>query len=185
MFSYLVLTSGVALFIFMEGKTNEKALLLFLAIAMCLTLCACGGSSDIPETKSKEEINAPTENQNETIEASKPSMDILGEWISVKNQESKLVFNEDSTCVTVSNDVVKYSVDYDIGVVSVYDSVTRNYNITQEDNIVKLTINGSDYVRAENFEYAHAEYVEQTIAEVAEVLEGKTPIEFNVPYFVR
>ena len=161
----------------------KKTIALLLALVLCLSLCACGGGNDAPETNNGNEAsNSPTQSQEVTTEATEPELDILGEWISIKNQESKLVFNEDGTCVTVSNDVVKYSVDYDIGVISVYDSVTRNYNITQEDNIVKLTINGSDYVRAENFADARAEYVEQAIAEVAEVLEGKTPLEFNVPY---
>lgn len=46
----------------------KKAISLLLALMLCLSLCACGGGNDAPETKGNEEIDNPIENQVETTE---------------------------------------------------------------------------------------------------------------------
>ena len=41
----------------------KKTIALILAIVLCLSLCACGGSNDTPETKNDEKISTPAESQ--------------------------------------------------------------------------------------------------------------------------
>ena len=53
----------------------KKAISLLLALVLCLSLCACGGGNDTPETKGNEENNAPTESQVETTDAPEATED--------------------------------------------------------------------------------------------------------------
>ena len=41
----------------------KKTIALILAIVLCLSLCACGGWNDTPETKNDEKISTPAESQ--------------------------------------------------------------------------------------------------------------------------
>ena len=41
----------------------KKTIALILSIVLCLSLCACGGSNDTPETKNDEKISTPAESQ--------------------------------------------------------------------------------------------------------------------------
>lgn len=41
----------------------KKTIALILAIVLCLSLCACGGGNDTPETKNDEKISTPAESQ--------------------------------------------------------------------------------------------------------------------------
>ena len=143
----------------------KKATSLLLALILCLSLCTCGSG-------------------NNTNDNTKTNIDILGEWVSVKNQERKLIFNEDDTCVTLNGTLVQYTVDYDAGIISIYDSSTLNYNIVEENGVLKLVNSSTEYVRAENYDAAHSTYVNQEISKLAKNLEGKAPIEFGAPYQV-
>ena len=104
----------------------KKALSLLLVLVMCLSLCACGGGNDAPETT--EATNTPTSTQNIPNEGDTPStgetiiedkttapteniaishplvQEICCEWYvgSAGSEDApfqSLVINEDGTCV--------------------------------------------------------------------------------------
>ena len=75
----------------------KKALSLLLALVLCLSLVACG-SDGTTETKDNEATNTTTESQEATTEATEPELDILGEWVSVKDNSYTLTFQDDGTC---------------------------------------------------------------------------------------
>ena len=137
----------------------KKAISLLLALVMCLSLCACGGGNDTPENKGNEESNNTTASQNETTDATEQGIDILGEWVWVGDNTNFMIFNEDNTCLYSNGDSVKYSVDTALAIITLYDDTTKNYDIVEENGVVKISGN-KVYVRAENYETAHAEYVE-------------------------
>ncbi len=112
----------------------KKIIALLLAIVVCLSLCACGSSSKTAK------------------------IDILGEWVWVGDKSNTITFNEDGTCQYSSGHNAKYSVDYDLSIITIHDTFTMNYNIVNENGIVKLS-SSADYVRKENYENANAEYV--------------------------
>lgn len=121
----------------------KKLIALLLAAAMCFALCACGSDNNTPKT-----IDA-TEQDN---------IDILGEWVWVGDKSNTITFNEDGTCQYSSGHTAKYSVNYDLSIITIHDTFTSNYNIINENGIIKLSCS-ADYVRKENYENANAEYI--------------------------
>lgn len=75
----------------------KKTIALLLVLVMCLSLVACG-SNGTTETKGNEAINTTTESQKATTEATEPELDILGEWVSVKDNSYTITFQDDGTC---------------------------------------------------------------------------------------
>lgn len=76
----------------------KKTIALLLALALCLSLCACSGGNDAPEANSNEVNNAPTDSQIETTEVTEPELSIVGMWQSLESPGNKLSFSEDGMC---------------------------------------------------------------------------------------
>ena len=74
----------------------KKAISLFFAFALCLSLCACGGSNNVPKT---------TDSTKDNTAISHPLVqDICCEWYvgsagSENSPFQSLIINEDGTCV--------------------------------------------------------------------------------------
>ena len=152
----------------------KKLITLLLAIVVCISLCACGGDSDIAKNTDA------TEQDN---------IDILGEWVWIGDDSDTLTFKDDNICLYSNGDSVKYNVDNALAIVTLYDDTTMNYDIVEQNGVVKIS--GSKvYVRAVDYEIAHAEYAAQKEAEeqapinqfYAEGKEGRTELEYGIIY---
>ena len=80
----------------------KKVISLLLALVLCLSLCACGGENDTPETtEAPTEMTqmAPTEATVPTtlnVEETEAMEWLCGEW---SNDENSITFNSDNSCV--------------------------------------------------------------------------------------
>ena len=75
----------------------KKVNFFLLVLALGLSLCACS-SNDTTEIKDYEAINSAAENQEEASEITEPKIDILGEWVSYKDNTYTVTFQEDGNC---------------------------------------------------------------------------------------
>jgi len=102
----------------------KKTISLLLVLVLCLSLCACGGANDTPDTT--EATNAPTSTQNvsnmedttvedettistESITISHPLVEeFCGEWKTNMDEApfESLFINADGTCVVDGVDAV-------------------------------------------------------------------------------
>lgn len=130
----------------------KKLLSLFLALVLCLGLSACGGgSADTPTT-------APTE-PKQLVES-----DILGEWIVADDGLAVITFNADGTCAREGGEKVKYKVETDLAVLTIYYSTPQSYNIEKVGEHYRLT--------GEHFLFREAEVIPiQRVAEQQEKYE--------------
>ena len=96
----------------------KKTISLLLALVMCLSLCACGGGNDTPETKGNEENNAPTESQVETTDAPEATEDPAIEAEREKQYNTALtkletsMFNSQSAAFKEAYEILSQLGDY-------------------------------------------------------------------------
>lgn len=110
----------------------KKTISVLLILVMCLSLCACGVSSG--------------HNQE-------PTVDITGIWYWVGDKNQTLTF-EDGKC-----NGNPYEFKQELGVVTVYNHVTQNYTLTENNGTYRLVTGGLIYVRESEFEAENALYV--------------------------
>ena len=174
----------------------KKAISLLLALVLCLSLCACGGGNDTPETKGNEGINTPTESQvgkSEETEETEPSVDILGEWHLVSSTDYALIFNDDGTGVRKFNGgetsfTWKYDEELKCYTVALENIVSVKPEVV--DGIEQFTFGASYCVRPEHHAEAHEAYLAEQEAQqgndlkdaIRAEIEGKTLAQFNTPY---
>jgi hypothetical protein len=74
----------------------KRICLFLLVLALCLGLCACGnsGTEEIKNTV----FGETTRETEETTQLTEPVVDIIGEWVSVKDNTYTVTFLEDGTC---------------------------------------------------------------------------------------
>lgn len=98
----------------------KKAIPLLLALVMCLSLCACGGGNDIPETEAPLTTEAPTE----VVENAKiPKEDLL------------------SVAVPMTEDIVKQIIAKGTGKDFAKTLISNTYTFTG-----KVQVKEADYV---------------------------------------
>lgn len=168
----------------------KKRLVVLLALIICLSLCACGGEqknaaqTDTADNGPNENVITETQEQQseETKKAEEEKLSLLGEWVWAGDATETIFFNEDGTCSRSGGDTVKYEFRTDIGVVTLYDDTTLNYDVVEENGIVKLS-GKKVYVRAENYEEAYAELLETSTSNLrAEFTDGKEEFELGKTY---
>ena len=188
----------------------KKVFPLLLTLALCLSLCACGGSNDTP----KDESNDTPIDHNEAAE---PSIDILGEWVSVADNTYTLTFLKDGTCfytgtpptLSTPNTITiqlgdgtvgteaspyKYTFEAKTKIITIYSTISMNSQvITQNGELIIASINGDPtFVRAKNYEEYHEAYLVQVEAKhqedvakfFAEGKEGRTELAFDTAYAI-
>ena len=172
----------------------KKLLVLFLALAMLLPLCGCGGNG----TEATEE---------ETV-------DILGKWVSVKDNTYTLTFLNDGTCFyngtpptdpRVTGEIltleeesgengtsyIAYNFDAAQGQVTVLSTFTSQFDLVMEDGHVVLANADGEavFVRTESYSIYHAEYLAAIQAAFddfyAEGKEGRTELVTGTAYTIQ
>lgn len=109
----------------------KRTLSLILVLIMFLSLCACGE-------------NTPTDTDGGTSFNSEQAQsladfDILGEWIIADDGLAVITFNEDGTCSRDGEVAVKYKVEADIAVLTIYYSTPQSYNIEKVGDHYQIT----------------------------------------------
>ena len=100
----------------------KKVNFFLLVLALGLSLCACS-SNDTTEIKDYEAINSAAENQEEASEITEPKIDILGEWVSYKDNTYTVTFQEDGNCFYTGTPGINMETEL----------VASNVNITLDD----------------------------------------------------
>ena len=174
----------------------KKTISLLLALVLCLSLCACGGGNDLPETKGYEESNTSTESKvgkSEETEETEPSVDILGEWHLVSSTDYALIFNDDGTGVCkFTGGETSFTWKYDEELKCYTVALNNVVSVKPEvvDGIEQFTFGASYCVRPEHHAEAHDAYLAEQEAQQGNVLkdairaeiEGKTLAQFNTSY---
>ena len=133
----------------------KKAISLLLALVLCLSLCACGGGNDTPETTpNAENETTPHVEENTEIEESEIGKDVLGKWFVVDSTVS-LSFNDDGTGIRVQDGQEvplswKYDTEANCYIIDILGAIITG-KIETVDGIEQLTFENSLCVRSENY----------------------------------
>ena len=173
----------------------KKAISLLLALVLCLSLCACEGGNDTPETTpNAENETTPHFEEKEVTEEPEIGKEILGEWYSVKSTAIiTLTFNEDGTGVhnlEGAETAFTWKYDEELNCYTIALGAVISATVENVDGIEQLIIGDSYCVRAEYYADAHEAYLAEQEAQQGNVLkdairaeiEGKTLAQFNTSY---
>ena len=111
-----------------------------MALVLCLSLCACG--KDTPGTSANQNPGGAENTTPSTTQTDpKPlaDFDILGEWIIADDGLAVITFKEDGTCIKEGEAAVKYKVEADIAVLTIYYSTPQSYNIEKFGEHYRMT----------------------------------------------
>ena len=126
----------------------KKVLSLILALVLCLCLCACGqdtpgtsatqnhvGSENTTPSTTQTTPTTPTQTEPQPL----ADFDILGNWIITDDNFAVITFHEDGTCVIDGEQAVKYKVEADIAVLTIYYATPQSYNIEKVDGHYRMS----------------------------------------------
>ncbi len=127
----------------------KKVISLFLALVLCLSLCACNHNNDVdlPSTDNQLATFYPSEDATETtkkdIEA--PNM-LLGTWYDHED-DAILSFSDDGSGLLTEFDYVGRDSDGQLYGVGEYEQYEFTYYIPREGEIVMSSADSPDYVK--------------------------------------
>lgn len=178
-----------------------------LALFAALSMVACGKENDI-EGESISPMETVTETQAE------PKLEVLGEWVSIKDNTDKLLFRKGGTCVCIGNAIVSFTQDGLFGmetvpetgeiekeentypykwqadrIVTIEGPHSEVYEVFPDNGNVVMGIEGKAiFVRAEDYETYHAAYLAEAQKKVdqfcREGKEGRTELVFGTTYSI-
>lgn len=152
----------------------KKAISLLLALVLCLSMCACGNST------ASNPVTTTATNAENPNSASNPQNAIVGEWKTLRGNNS-VIFNEDGSG---SSGDLEFAWKYD----EELSSYSTNYEITPVITIEK----DGDYdtirffywtlYRANDYEQARLTYLEKQDNRIAEYIKDKEKLQLNTVY---
>ena len=111
-----------------------------LLLVLCLGLCACNNSA-AEETKDTASVETTRETE-ETALVTDPETDIIGEWVSVKDNTYTVTFLEDGTCFYTGTPSTAGNV---MGSMIVVGGMVIGDDVIQDDNSDEKQIYQYDY----------------------------------------